>query len=346
MSSSTVGVFLGGGCDCRIANFLHRTFSNKSLWSIPSTVRNMFHHLAIDIYVKHVPVLLHMTAAVLWGHCSWKIIFSKGLAFYGGLRWDRFLLGWGRCSWRRSWVICLCSPKWRPFILILVEGCPWILIIIDLAEVRGPVPQLFSCEGFRKTHRRCRFVDLFIREGEQLDKGNWQSFQFWWSIPHRGHALRASSLHLGLVVLATHNVTDVKHMHDRHEIPQHLRAILFSFKGMEIVTKFQAGGQFVVCNPPSQPVILWEGFLNRSMKVVKIMLRPYTRWPGSLTKAAWSTPSSSNCLFHHSTLPFTLVMISSQSPLWSQIGSGSTPYSPQISLPDQTIREITRIWDP
>ena len=47
----------------------------------------MFHHLAIDIYVKHVPVLLHMTAAVLWAHCSWKIIFSKGLAFYGGLRW-------------------------------------------------------------------------------------------------------------------------------------------------------------------------------------------------------------------------------------------------------------------
>jgi hypothetical protein len=53
---------------------------------------NMFHHLAIDIYVKHVPVLLHMAFAVSWVLGAWQIVFIKGLAFYGSLLWSLFFL--------------------------------------------------------------------------------------------------------------------------------------------------------------------------------------------------------------------------------------------------------------
>ena len=171
-----------------------------------------------------------------------------------------------------------------------------------LSKFCGPGSQFLSCgDSGRLIDRMGLFTfSLLTVRSSANATGSASSLGGRSTVAHCRRTFRSPLFPMSLAVLACDNAADVEHVHHGHEISQHLRSVLFSFKSVEAISQLQALGKFVILDP-TQPLICWKDRLiepgfepvhesgkNQAEAINEVVGLANESGP-------WSTPSSSNC---------------------------------------------------
>ena len=323
----------------------------------------MFHNFTIDVFIQHDAILVNVTLCVLGDDGSFQLIFHGWRASWGGLRrihlfsWCRGFGSW--VSRRSMWCLGQLptdgpsnssmsrASHGFPSSSSSSSGCP-----ASDGKARSSSAVIFSgteTDG----------IDLFVFSLSDVKTctnftGRCSILGMWSLIvasPAGRLRLWSDCWYCGVKISVMCKQCNVAIMYPT--ISQRLSSVSNAWnwsRNSNRAGNLSLSIQRSLSLPFSPPRIsLSNQVFNLSMKVVKISESPYTKGSGALIKAAWSTPRSFNCWFHQTRLPLTRSMMAFQSPWGSRCPhawSGSTPCSPQISFPDQTMTEITRMAEP